>query len=290
MNEIEKLLEFGIIILDKPIGPTSHKTTDFARRILQTKKAGHSGTLDPKVSGVLPIALNKATRILEVLLIMPKEYVGVMHLHEDVSLQELKQVIMKKFLGKIKQIPPKKSAVVRKEREREVYEFEILEKEGKDVLFKVKGQAGLYVRKLIHDLGIALRVGAHMLELRRIAVGNFTENSAVTLYELASAYDAAKNGELAKMQKIILPIEAAVQHLSKIYLREDSEQKILHGQYISAEEIIRANNFKKNELTAGFIEKRLICLFRPIYSSNEIKRITKRDIKRKILRPEKVFV
>lgn len=286
-NEIEKILEFGIINVDKPIGPTSHKTTEYVKHILRVRKAGHSGTLDPAVSGVLPIGLNKATRILEVLLQLPKEYVGVMRLHDDIGIQQIRKVVKRNFLGKIKQLPPKKSAVVRKERVREVYEFKILEKQDRDVLFRVKGQAGLYVRKLIHDLGISLEVGAHMLELRRIAVGHFTESSTVTLYELTKAYDEAMCRKLSKLKKFVLPIDLAVSHLPKIHLNEIGMRKFKLGQFIFKSEIEKADKFTKNELCAAFFENRFVALCRPFYSSTELKKVKAEQY---ALRPEKIFV
>ena len=124
----EMLVEYGIINLNKPSGPTSHQVSDYLQRILHIEKAGHSGTLDPAVTGVLPTALGRATRIVQTLLIAGKEYVGVMHLHKEIPTKELEKAI-KKFVGTITQLPPMKSAVKREKRKREVYYFEILEKE-----------------------------------------------------------------------------------------------------------------------------------------------------------------
>ncbi len=278
MNEIESLFERGLINIDKPVGPTSHKTTEYVMQILGVRKAGHSGTLDPKVSGVLPMALNRATRILEFLLKMPKEYVGVMRLHEDVSLVDIRKTIKKNFSGKIKQTPPRKSAVKREERVREIYEFKILEKKEKEVLFRVKCQAGTYIRKLVHDLGISLGIGAHMLELRRISVGNFKEKDSFTLYELAKAVEEAKKGKLQKLKKIILPIEKAVSHLPKVTLRKSSLQKIKYGQIIPISEMIKMDK-SKNEILAGFVGKKFVCLCKPLVRE-----------RKKIFKPEKVFI
>ncbi len=144
---VEELIKYGVVNIDKPKGPTSHQVSAFVQKILGVNKSGHSGTLDPNVSGVLPTALEKATRIVEVLLKAGKEYVGVMHLHKEVSEEELMNEV-EKFRGKIRQKPPIKSAVKRVERTREVYYFDILEIDGKDVLFKVGCQAGTYIRKL----------------------------------------------------------------------------------------------------------------------------------------------
>ena len=136
--------------IDKPKGPTSHQTSDYVKKILHIDKAGHSGTLDPAVTGVQPVALGKATRITQFLLTAPKEYVCLMHIHQEVDEKNIKDTISQ-FLGKIRQLPPLKSAIKRVERTREIYEFEVLEIKGKDVLFRVKCQAGTYVRKLCFD-------------------------------------------------------------------------------------------------------------------------------------------
>src|SRR3990167_3946045 len=157
----------GLIILDKPSNYDSHQVTRLIKDILKVDKIGHGGTLDPKVTGVLIIGVGRATRLLEYTLKAGKEYVGVMRLHGNVSIKKLKEVIKNKFTGKIKQIPPVKSAVKREEREREIYEFNVLEKDGNDFLFVVSCESGTYIRKLIHDLGEFLGIGAHMLELRR---------------------------------------------------------------------------------------------------------------------------
>ena len=99
------LLKYGIINVDKPAGPTSHQISHYVKTLLNLGKAGHSGTLDPQVTGVQPIALGNATRITHFLLTAPKEYVCVMHLHKPVDEQNLKTTI-EKFIGKIQQLPP----------------------------------------------------------------------------------------------------------------------------------------------------------------------------------------
>src|SRR3972149_2188322 len=105
-KSVKELLEFGIINIDKPSGPTSFDVSDFVARGLDLRKTSHFGTLDPKVTGVLPIALNRACKLTGFFLGEDKEYVGMMRIHEDVSLEDLKKVIKEKFLGKIKQLPP----------------------------------------------------------------------------------------------------------------------------------------------------------------------------------------
>jgi len=130
---VPDLIEYGVVNIDKPAGPTSHQVSDYVQRILGIGKSGHAGTLDPNVTGVLPIALQRATRIVQALLPAGKEYVCIMHIHKDVEEKKIRKVF-EQFTGKIMQLPPIKSAVKREEREREVYYQEILEIDGKDVI------------------------------------------------------------------------------------------------------------------------------------------------------------
>src|SRR3989304_7586162 len=149
----KELLEFGIINIDKPSGPTSFDVSEFVGKTLGLRKTSHFGTLDPKVTGVLPVALNRACKLTGYFLGEDKEYVGVMRFHEDIDINKVKDIINKKFTGTITQKPPVKSHVKRVEREREIKSFEILEQDGKDFLFKTCVQGGTYIRKLIDDLG-----------------------------------------------------------------------------------------------------------------------------------------
>src|SRR3990167_10489414 len=162
-KSIQELLEFGIINIDKPSGPTSFDISDFVREKLQLRKTSHFGTLDPKVTGVLPIALNRGCKLTGFFLGEDKEYVGIMRMHEEISLEKINKAIKEKFLGRIRQTPPKKSRVKRQEREREIKNFEILEQDGKNYVFRAEVQGGTYIRKLIDDLGKELGIGAHKI-------------------------------------------------------------------------------------------------------------------------------
>ncbi|NCS71489.1 MAG: RNA-guided pseudouridylation complex pseudouridine synthase subunit Cbf5, partial [Candidatus Aenigmarchaeota archaeon] len=167
MRPIEELIRFTVININKPSGPLSKYIDEKIGKIFQAKKIGHAGTIDPKASGVLVIALNEAVKILKILMKADKEYEGIMHLHNDIEKEKIEQAIKKKFIGKITQIPPVHSRVARKPRQRQVYSFDILEKNGKDVSFRIKVEAGTYIRKICFDLGQELGVGAHMKFLKR---------------------------------------------------------------------------------------------------------------------------
>ncbi|MFA6461331.1 MAG: RNA-guided pseudouridylation complex pseudouridine synthase subunit Cbf5 [Candidatus Woesearchaeota archaeon] len=247
----EELIQSGIINLDKPKGPTSHQVSDYAQRILGITKAGHSGTLDPQVTGVQPIGLGRATRITEFLLTAPKEYVGIMHLHKLLEEDKLNAGV-KKFIGKIQQLPPIKSAVKREIRTREVYEFEILEIKGQDVLFRIKCQAGTYIRKICHDLGQELQIGAHMAELRRTQAGPFTEkDKLITLNDLEDAYHFYKNEGNDKFLRYCLqPIERALTYIPKCWVLDSAIISITHGRDLAIPGVCKLENFRKGETVA----------------------------------------
>jgi len=241
----------GILILDKPAGITSHDACDEVKRILNVKKAGHAGTLDPMVTGVLVIALEDSTKALRLFNKLDKKYTGKAHVHADFNIKEVEKMIKSKFLGKIKQTPPKKSRVKREEREREVYEFKILNNDKRNFDFLVSCEAGTYIRKLIDDLGKELRVGMHMASLRRTEQGPFLEKEAIKVEDL-------KNNLLLK--KSLLNLEDAVKRLNVkiIQVGDDQEHDIKQGKFISSDiqagkELIVAMN--KNKVIA-LMEKR----------------------------------
>jgi len=235
---IEELIRSSLIILDKHSGPTSHQVTAWVKDIFGVKKCGHSGTLDPAVTGVLPIALENATKAMPVLMGSDKEYVGVMHLHKEVEEQLLKETVTN-FIGKIVQIPPVKSAVARRPREREIKFFDVLEVDGRDVLFKVGCEAGTYIRKLVHDLGMALGVGAHMTELRRTKAGNFTEDQAYSLVSVKDAYEFWKEGNEKLLRELLIPVEYAILHVKRIFVKDSAIDAICHGAPVFASGICR---------------------------------------------------
>ena|SRR3989338_1982484 len=224
-----ELIEYGIINIDKPAGPTSHQISAYVQKILNITKAGHSGTLDPGVTGVLPIALQKGTRVVQALLTAGKEYVCIMHVHKDIPEKEIRRVC-EKFTGKIRQLPPIKSAVKRQWRFRKIYYIDILEIQEKDVLFRVGCQAGTYIRKLCSDIGKEIG-GAHMAELRRTKAGSFNERTTLcTLQDLADAcYYYTKEGNDKYLRHLIQPIEKAVEHLPKIWVFDQTVNTLCNG-------------------------------------------------------------
>lgn len=144
-RSVEELLKKGVINLDKPRGPTSHQVAAWVKDILRVK-TGHGGTLDPAVSGCLPIFLGSATRLAEVMLLSTKEYVCLMRLHKHAAKKDIMS-LFSHFQGQIWQRPPVKSSVKRELRKREIYGVEVLEIEENDVLFRISCEAGTYIRK-----------------------------------------------------------------------------------------------------------------------------------------------
>jgi len=248
----EDIINYGIVNIDKPKGPTSHQISDFVQKILHINKSGHSGTLDPAVTGVLAIALGTGTRIVQALLKAGKEYVAIMHLHKDVEEDKLRETIKKYFIGKIQQMPPLKSAIKRQLRTRTIYYFDIMEIDGKDVMFKVGTEAGTYIRKLIHDLGKKIGCGAHMAELRRTKAGPFDESSLCTMQDLTDAYYFWKQEDNDKfIRKIIQPIENGVKHLPKVWIFDTTVDSLCHGVDLKIPGISKVNNnIVKNETVA----------------------------------------
>ena len=272
-RSIKELLDYGIINLDKPPRPTSHEVVSYVKKMLNLKKAGHSGTLDPLVTGVLPIALGRATKILGTLLLAGKEYVCNMRLHQDVREERIKE-IMEEFVGDIYQRPPFRSSVKRVLRVRKVYENKILEIKDREVLFWVRSQAGFYVRKYAHDIGQSLACGAHMKELRRVKSGPFSENSYLSsLQDLFDAYMWLKeeNDEIP-LRNVILPMELGVSHLPKIYVKDSTIDSLCHGAPLAIPGISKyTNNFAKGEMVGIFsLKHELISLGEAQLDSKEL--------------------
>ena len=269
----EEIINYGVVNVNKCQGPTSHQVSDYVQKILNINKSGHSGTLDPHVHGVLPVALGRATRIVQTLLKSGKEYIGIMHLHKDVGETKLKETIKNNFTGKIKQIPPIKSAVRRIKREREIYYFDILEKQDNDVLFVVGCEAGTYIRKLIHDLGQKLKIGAHMQELRRTKAGPFNEDTLFTLQDLTDAYHFYKKESNGKfLRKVIQPTENAIKHLPKIWVFDTTVDTLCHGADLNIPGISKLNdNIAQNDAVAIMtLKDELIALGKATLNSEEI--------------------
>ncbi len=228
-------LAAGAMNLDKPSGPTSHEVVAWIKKILHVEKAGHSGTLDPKVTGILPVLLGDATRIMDTLLLGGKEYICLMHVHKSMPHKRILEVC-KEFEGPIYQKPPLKSSVVKQLRIRTIYYLDVLEIEEQHALMQVGCEAGTYMRKLCYDIGLALGTGANMEELRRSKAGPFREDKTlVTLHQVKDAYEIWKeSGDESELRRVILPVEAALRHLPRLVISDNAVDAICHGAALAA--------------------------------------------------------
>ena len=277
-RSMEQLLNYGLIILDKPPGPTSHETVAWTKRLLKLSKVGHSGTLDPQVSGVLPLGLGEATKALGVLLYGPKEYHALGRIHSFTPKEKLKE-IMNLFTGEIFQKPPQRSAVLRQTRTRTIYEFEIIEQKERLLLTRILCESGTYIRKLYYDLGEILGPGATMIELRRTRVNQFLESDGlVTLHELANAFSTwEETKDEAKLRNMIKPIELALSEIKSVVVRDSAVDAMCHGAQLAIPGILQISaNLKKDDIVGIYSQKgEIIALAKALLSEEEIKDATK---------------
>jgi H/ACA ribonucleoprotein complex subunit 4 len=249
----EEYIKYGVINLDKPAGPTSHEVAAWTKKILKLSSIGHGGTLDPQVTGVLPVTLEESTKIVQALLYTGKEYICVMKLHGDALESQVRSVLIE-FEDLIYQRPPLRSSVKRQVRTRRIYYNEFIEMDGRNVLFRVGCEGGTYIRKLCYDMGEILGVGAHMQELRRSRAGPFTEESVkhVTLHDIAywfGEYQSKK--DVSILHKFIDPMESALELIPKITVRDSAVDALCHGASLTAPGVVTVESgIQKDTLVA----------------------------------------
>ena len=233
----DELLQDGVVVIDKPAGPTSHQVTSWVGEMLGNKKSAHGGTLDPRVTGVLPIGLGNAVRAMDALHYGTKAYVGVMRMHGSIERRRLEEVF-KEFTDEIYQTPPMRSAVKREVRTRRIQSLNLKEVSGRDVLFDVVCDAGTYIRSLCVDIGDAVSVGAHLQDLRRTRAGALTEDDAVTLHDLRDAYEGFKNGDASAIRGMLKPKEVLLAQIPKIEIKDTAVDAICHGANLAIPGIV----------------------------------------------------
>jgi len=250
-RSIEKLMEKGFVIVDKPHGPTSNQVTSWIKEELNLKKAGHFGTLDPNAHGVLPVGLNNGTRINPALSKADKKYVFEAKLHDYVPEKEVKKAL-RKFRGTNKQIPPKKSAVKRKEREREVYDIKLLDQEDQTILGEVHCESGFYVRTLITQLAEELKTKGTLIELRRTKQGHIKEEETNNIQSIVDAYHYYKEDNNPEpLREILQPIEKAIQHLPKIVVKDSAVNAVANGANLGVNGISKLQDNIENKQTVA---------------------------------------
>jgi H/ACA ribonucleoprotein complex subunit 4 len=245
------LLDYGIILLDKPAGPTSHEVVSWVKKLLNLKKAGHSGTLDPGATGLLPVGLGDATKALGVLLLGPKEYYAVARLHSKDEYPNLENVLGD-FMGEIYQRPPQRSSVRRATRIRAIYELELVQRQENALLLRVLCQAGTYVRKLIYDIGEILGCGATMIELRRTRVSVFSEKARAfsRLHDIVDAFQSFReSGDDKLIRDIVRPVEECLRGVSAVVVKDSAVDALCHGAQLAVPGIVAIDkNMSKGQL------------------------------------------
>ncbi|HHY89410.1 MAG TPA: tRNA pseudouridine(55) synthase TruB [Chloroflexi bacterium] len=254
----------GVLVIDKPVGLTSHEVVQVVRKGSNIRRAGHTGTLDPRASGVLVVLVGPAVRLSEYVSASDKRYQAVIQLGEttdtydadgrviksapvDHITEEDFERVLQKFVGRIEQVPPPYSAVKVKGRKAydmarqgeevdleprviEVYSLELLEWDPPEAVIDVYCSSGTYVRSLAHDLGEALGVGAHLIGLRRTKSGRFTLRDAVPLRKLREAF------EEGTWYQYLIPAAEALSDWPAVELDPDQVEEVRHGHRVPAED------------------------------------------------------
>ena len=243
-------LEFGVVNLDKPPGPSAHQVAAWVRDMAGVDRAAHAGTLDPKVTGCLPVLLGDATRLAQVFDDSVKEYVAVLELHGPAPADF--DAVVAEFEGEIYQKPPKKSAVVRRLRTRRIFGLDVLEIEDRRALLRIRCESGTYVRKLCHDIGLALGTGAHMSHLRRVGTAPFDDTDLVTLQDFADALAWAEEGDTGPLGDVVAPAERALVDLPGVTVAESAAREVAEGAPVYAPGVIEADDADEGALLACY--------------------------------------
>jgi len=233
---ITEYVKSGCINLDKPSNPSSHEVVAWIKRILKVEKTGHSGTLDPKVSGCLIVCIDRATRLAKSQQSAGKEYIAVFKLHSPVENVQKIQQAMEKLRGALFQRPPLISAVKRQLRVRTIYDnwFLDYDNERNMGIFKVSCEAGTYVRTLCVHLGLYLGTGCQMQELRRNRSGIQSEkDELVTMHDVIDAQWLYENhGDESYLRRAIKPLEALLVNHKRIIMKDSAVNAICYGAKI----------------------------------------------------------
>ncbi|KAI5191774.1 H/ACA ribonucleoprotein complex subunit 4 [Nematocida minor] len=246
---LDVYLEYGIINLDKPCNPSSHEVVSWIKSILRCERTGHSGTLDPMVSGCLPVCLNKATRVAKCQQDAGKEYIAVVKFEKDVTKQQFIDA-MNLYVGPLLQRPPEQCAVKRNLRIRKVHEVEYLDFDEKKQLgmFRVACEAGTYIRSLCTHLGLHLGVKSEMVDLRRSRSGVVTESNLVTMHDVLDAkylYDQKRDESY--LRAIVQPLESLLVAYPRIIIKDSCINSICYGGQLTAKGILRYGDFNHKD-------------------------------------------
>ncbi|KTW27353.1 centromere/microtubule-binding protein CBF5 [Pneumocystis carinii B80] len=242
-RDIKAYISSGVINLDKPANPSSHEVVAWIKRILRCEKTGHSGTLDPKVTGCLVVCIDRATRLVKSQQGAGKEYVCVIRFHDALSSEKKFAQSLEMLTGALFQRPPLISAVKRQLRIRTIHESKLLEFDNDRHLglFRVSCEAGTYIRTLCVHLGLILGVGAHMQELRRIRSGCLSEmDGIVTMHDVLDAqweYDNTRDETY--LRRVIRPLESLLVSYKRIVVKDSAVNAICYGAKLMIPGLLR---------------------------------------------------
>ncbi|KAF9532058.1 pseudouridine synthase [Crepidotus variabilis] len=242
-RDISSYIKSGVINLDKPSNPSSHEVVAWLRRILRVEKTGHSGTLDPKVTGCLIVCIDRATRLVKSQQGAGKEYVCVLRLHAALPNPAALPRALQTLTGALFQRPPLISAVKRQLRIRTIHESKLIEFDEKRNLavFWVSCEAGTYIRTLCVHLGLVLGVGGHMQELRRVRSGAMSENdSMVTMHDVLDAqwvYDNTRDESY--LRRVIKPLESLMVGYKRIVVKDSAVNAVCYGAKLMIPGLLR---------------------------------------------------
>lgn len=228
-RSVEQRLASGFILLDKPAGPTSHQVASWVRDLFGLERLGHGGTLDPFATGVLPLLAGKSMKVTKKILTHKKTYIAIFRCAEEPDDTSL-GTAMSRLTGRVYNVPPEISAVKVQVRTRKISNFEIIERNGNDILTRIDCEAGTYVRTMARDLGLMLGYKVELKELRREKSGRFELSKCVTLQEVADAYWLWKECDKPEaLLKMIHPVEKLVLDLPAAHVKDSAAAAIAHG-------------------------------------------------------------
>ncbi|GLT95867.1 hypothetical protein SLE2022_135260 [Rubroshorea leprosula] len=243
---LAEYIRYGIMNLDKPANPSSHEVVAWIKRILRVEKTGHSGTLDPKVTGNLIVCIDRATRLVKSQQGAGKEYVCVARLHSKVPDVAKVARALETLTGAVFQRPPLISAVKRQLRIRTIYESKLLEYDADRhlVVFWISCEAGTYVRTMCVHLGLILGVGGHMQELRRVRSGISGErDNMVTMHDVMDAqwvYDNYRDESY--LRRVIMPLEVLLTSYKRLVVKDSAVNAICYGAKLMIPGLLRFEN------------------------------------------------
>jgi H/ACA ribonucleoprotein complex subunit 4 len=228
-RDIPGRLAAGWLLIDKPAGPTSHQVSAWARDLLGLSKLGHGGTLDPFATGVLALMSGRTMRLTDRVLKSGKTYVVVLRLSSDVDNAALKGALTE-LKGEILNVPPKQSAVKIRVRARTLHEVDVHEREERYVVISISCDAGTYIRTWARDLGLLLGTPVELIELRRTCSGHFTEDSTVTMQQLADAVWLWQVGDDPEaLERVVRPVEELLVGIPRVFVKDGAAAAVCHG-------------------------------------------------------------